>query len=370
MLDSLPDDLSQQERHLALAVIVKNADVVSKSEFDIGLTNLLTHHIDTGTARPVYQHLRSHPQAYLDLIDKTIDDMAAAGIVEPCSSPWASNLILVQKPGNPVPRVTVDLRGLNAVTVKDRFPLPKIQDCLNALNGSLWYSVVDLSSSFYQIGLDEESQLKTSFLTRKSQWKFTRMAMGRCNAPSSFSRFLSLTLRGLDVGVCLSYVDDVTIMGTSASAHAHNLDIVLDRFRQAGLKIKAKKCQLFCKEIRFLGYRVNSEGVKLCPERVASILAWQECKNVTQLRSFLGCAGFCRNFVPNFSSVARPLTELLKKDVPYEWTPTRQDSFEQLKHMLVSAPTLSLPTDEGEFILESDSSGFGCYYYYTDRNAR
>jgi len=132
--------------------------------------------------------------------------------------------------------------------VKDRFPFPKIQDCVHKLNGSLWYSVVDLSSSFYQIGLDEESRLKTSFLTRMSQWKFTRMAMGQCNAPSSFCWLLSLTLRGLDAGVCLNCVDDVTIMGTSASAHAYNLDLVLSRIRQAGLKSKPKSVNCFVKK--------------------------------------------------------------------------------------------------------------------------
>ena len=313
MLDSLPVELSEYERHLALAVIVKNADIVSKSEFDIGLTHLMTHTIDTGSARPIYQRLRSHPQVYEDLIDKTIAEMERAGIIAECSSPWASNLVLVRRPNNPTPKVTVDLRALNEVTVKDRFPLPRIADCLHALSGSLWFSAVDLSSSFHQISLDAASQDKTSFLTKRGQFKFLRMAMGQSNGPSSFCRLLSLTLRGLDPSVALSYVDDITIMGRSASAHAFNVDQVLGRFRQAGLKVKAKKCQMFQKEIKFLGFLVTGEGFRLCPDRVASILAWQPCKNVTQMRSFLSSTGFCRAFVKSYSSLARPLVELLKK---------------------------------------------------------
>ena len=148
-LNSMPDDLTVDERCRAAKLIVDNADLFSAPEFDFGRTNKLTHRIDTGQSRPIAQPLRRHPRVYLDLIDQTVDTLLQAGVVEPAASPWSSNVVLVARPGNPVPRVTVDYRALNAVTYKDKFPLPKIRDSLDALSGSVYFSVMDFSASFF-----------------------------------------------------------------------------------------------------------------------------------------------------------------------------------------------------------------------------
>jgi hypothetical protein len=153
---------------------------------DLGQTHLMTHTINTGDAKPIRQGLRRHPMAHLDIIDNQVDKMDAGRVTEPCSSPWASNVVLVGKPDGTY-RLTLDYRALNNVTYKDSYPLPNISDCLDALRGCSFFSLLDLRSSFYQVPLDEASKDKTAFITRRGQWRFRCLPMGLSNSPSVFN---------------------------------------------------------------------------------------------------------------------------------------------------------------------------------------
>ena len=179
----MPAELTDDERQRAIDVIIRNADVFSKHEFDLGCTDLLEYRIDTGDHRPIAEPLRPHARAHLDLIDETVDKMIRADIVEESSGPWSFNVVVVAKSrdsGSSTPRVTIDYRRLNEISRRDQFPIARVSDCLDALSGSAYFSVVDMSSSFYQIKIDERDRDKSSFRTRRGQYRFKKCLCRRC----------------------------------------------------------------------------------------------------------------------------------------------------------------------------------------------
>ena len=213
VIATLPADLTADERSRAVQLITANADIFSKHEFDYGRSDLLEYSIDTADHKPIAQGMRRHPMAYLDLIDDTVNQLLRSKVIEPAASPSNFNVVLVVKPGNPIPRVTIDYRALNAITYKDHYPIPRIADCIDALSGSVFFSTLDLSGSFFQLGLKMSDRDKTAFSTRKGQWRFTTMPMGSCNSRSMFSRLMNLAIRKLTYFKCL-----VLLMTVSLSA--------------------------------------------------------------------------------------------------------------------------------------------------------
>ena len=358
VIKTLSDDLTEQQRKDVIELLYSYSDIFSKHEYDVGYTSLLEASIDTGLARPIAEPLRRHPKVYLDVIDEHVNKMAAANVIEPAASSWSSNVVLVSKKGSAMPRVTIDYRRLNEVTYKDKFPLPHIQECLDALSGNLYFSTIDLSCSFWQCGIKEQDRDKTAFVTRQGQWRFRVLPMGLCNSPSVFARLMSLVLRGLTFSTCLVFIDDTVVIGKTFEQHLANLKEVFERFRQANLKLKPRKCHLFQKRVNFLGHVVSQEGVEVDEDKVAVVKAWQFPRNVTELRSFLGLCNYYRAFVPDFATVAEPLTQMLRKGVTVHPNEERLRAFEKLKQLLTSAPILGLSRDEGEYVLDSDCSDF------------
>ena len=360
IVDGIPDEFSEGERRRVTELLINNADLFSRSEFDLGRTTLITHGIDTGQHRPIAQPLRRHAKVHLDVIDETVDKMVAAGIIEPASSPWASNVVVVARPGNPVPRITIDYRKLNEITYKDRFPLPRVADCLEALQKNVFFSTLDLSSSFNQVNLRPCDRDKTAFITRAGQFRWTTMPQGACNSPSVFSRLMSLVLKGLTPLYCLAFIDDVIVLGRSFDEHLSNLAAVFHRFRQANLKLKPSKAKLLQRRCKFLGHIVSEAGIEVDPAKVACVLSWPFPHSVSELRGFLGLCGYYRKFCPGFSARAEPLTEMLRKGAKVEETPRRTQAFNDLKGFLTTAPVLAMPDDEGEFVLDVDASLTNC----------
>jgi hypothetical protein len=285
--------------------------------------------------------------------------MLRAGIVEESSGPWSFNVVVVAKDGNSTPRVTIDYRRLNEITSRDQFPIARVADCLDALSGSVYFSVIDLSSSFYQVEIDERDRDKTSFRTRRGQFRFKRMPLGGANSPAVFSRLMALVTRGLSPLICVCYIDDCVVVAPSFDDAVHNIELVLERFRAANLKLKPSKCKLFQLSVKFLDHRVSRAGVEVDSDKVACILAWQLPRSVSELRSFVSLCSYYRAFCPGFSSAAEPLTEMLRKGVPLFWSERRQNAFNELKRFLTQPPVLSLPRDEGEYVLDVDASLVG-----------
>src|SRR5580765_2349779 len=291
-------------------------------------------------------------------VDKILEDMSSQGVIEESQSPWVSPAVMVKKKDGSI-RFCVDYRKLNEVTIKDSYPLPRIDDILDQLAGNSWFSTLDLKSGYWQIKIRPEDKEKTAFSIGKGLWQFTVMPFGLCNAPATFERLMEKVLRNLISKICLVYLDDVIIFGKTFTEMINNLKIVFSRLKEANLKINPKKCILFENNVKYLGNIVSAEGVTTDPEKIIAVKDWPVPHTRKQLRSFLGFCSYYRKFVKGFSSLAKPLYTLTENKVKFEWEEKCQEAFEKLKSLLSSSPILSFPKEEDEFILDTDASNIG-----------
>ena len=355
LYETLSADLTDVERSRATRFINDNATVFSKSEFDIGRTDLVQHRIDTGQHRPFRQALRRHPVAHLPVIDQHVEEMLRHDIVEPAASPWCSNIVLIRKSDGGL-RFCIDYRQLNELRYKDTYPLPKIDMCLNALGGSKLFSTLDLRAGYWQTLIDERDRDKTCFVTRRGTFRFKVLSFGLANAPALFQRLMDLVLVGLTWEICLVYLDDVIIMSETFDEHLERLKVVFERLRTANLKLKASKCKLFQREVVFLGHLVTGNGIAPDPAKIRAVTEWPRPKNLTETRAFVGLASYYRSFVAKFADIARPLHELTKKNRKFFRTDRQEEAFLTLKKRLTEAPILATPKDEGTYVLDTDAS--------------
>ena len=322
----------------------------------LGRNGRCKHKINVQGHYPRKSQPRRYPLAQRDIVEAELQKMLDNDIIEPSSSPWASNVVLVKKKDNSV-RFCVDYRRLNEVTKKDAYPLPHIGDTLDALSGNKWFSCLDMSAGFNQVEMDPFSKEYTAFNTHKGLYQYKVLPFGLCNSPPTFQRLMELVLNGLLFDRCLVYIDDVVVMGKTEEEALENLRMVLLRFKEANLKLKPSKCFLFQEQCTFLGHTVNADGTTCEKQKVEAVQSWPEPRNVTEVRSFLGTCSYYRKFIPNFAEIAAPLTNLTRKFQKFEWSSSCQKAFDTLKKSLTTAPILSYPSSEGQFILDTDASG-------------
>ncbi|KAG0929312.1 hypothetical protein G6F29_012095 [Rhizopus arrhizus] len=324
-------------------------------------TPLVQHHIDTGDARPISSPPHRASAAENDTINGLIDEMLQQGIIRPSRSPWSSPVVLVPKPDGTV-RFCVDYRRLNGVTTKDVYPLTRVDDALHSLGNAKYFSTMDLTSSYCQIELDEESKPKSAFVCRRGLFEFVRMPFGLCSAPATMQRLMDSVLAGLKWQTCLVYLDDIITFSPTFDQHLKDLREVLSRLRAASLKIKLSKCHFGSNRISFLGYVLSPDGLHTDPEKVRAVASFPVPTSVDGLRSFLGLAGYYRCFISRFSQIAAPLTELLQQDAQWVWSERQQQAFDLLRSSLLTAPVLRFPDFSRSFELHTDgacSSGIG-----------
>ena len=288
-------------------------------------------------------------------VQQLLQDMLDKKIISPSKSPWASPVVLVQKKNGSV-RFCIDYRKVNAVTRKDAYPLPRVDDTLDTLAGSVWFSTLDLKSGYWQVEVNPGDREKTAFCTQQGLFEFNVMPFGLCNAPATFQRLMNLVLAGIQWHSCLVYIDDIIIFGKTFDQHLHNLQQVLDRLRQAGLKLQPSKCQFLQHEVIFLGHVVSQNGVAPDPEKTSKVAQWPTPSSAKEVQQFLGLASYYRRFVKDFAAVAKPLHRLTEKGVPFVWTDQCQGCFNTLKTLLTSAPILALPNWSRPFIVDTDAS--------------
>jgi len=335
-------------------ILYHYTSIFSKNEWDLGWTELVSHHIDTGDYRPIKQTMRRYPFNHLQAIDKHLDDMLQQGVIEEANSPWSSNVVLAKKKDGTL-RCCIDFRQLNDITRKDAYPLPRSDACLDAMSGSCLFSTFDLRSSYHQLPMDPGSADKTAFVTRRGSFKFRTMPFGLCNAGATFQRLMDLVLTGLNLEICLVYLDDIVVFSTTPEEHLKRLTQVLERLKQANLKLKPSKCKLMQRQVVFLGHIVSGQGIATDPEKTRLVEQWPEPVNIKQLRGYLGLTGYYRRFVRDYAKIAAPLNKLTRKHQPFVWTEECQQAFEQLKTRLTSPPILAMPNDDGPFILDTDA---------------
>lgn len=311
--------------------------------------------IDTGEREPIRQRGYRLPQSKRQQVEQCVEEMLKDEIIRPSDSPWASPITLVPKKDGTT-RFCVDFRKLNAVTRKDSHPLPNIQDVFDQLQGASIFSTLDLRSGYWQVPMHQDSIPKTAFTCHLGLFEFVRMPFGLTNAPAIFQRSMNKILSGLVGRICMVYIDDIVVYSKNEREHAHHLEQVLQRLREAGLQLKPSKCHFCLTQIELLGYRVSGEGIQPLPERVQAIRDIPAPNSVTAVRSFLGMAGYYRQCIKDYARISAPLTNLQKKNEPFRWGPDEAQAFERIKEALSTAPILAHPDPRKPYQLYTDAS--------------
>ena len=335
-----------------------------------GKAHKQVHKIETGEAQPISQvPYRTGPQGR-EIIQKHVEDMEKDKVIEPSTSPWASPVVLADKKDGGI-RFCVDYRKLNAVTKKDVYPLPRIDDLLGALEGAQHFSTFDLKCGYWQIPLREEDKEKTAFISPAGLWQFRVMPFGLCNAPATFQRMMDVVLAGLKWQSCLVYLDDVIVFSKTFEEHLDHLRAMLSRLVEYSLFLAPKKCFICRQQLEYLGHIVSKDGLKTDPKKIEAVADFPTPKCVKDVRSFLGVAGYYRRFVKDYAAVANPLFELLKEKTEWEWTDAREKAFQELKRRLISSPILRHPDFSKPFIVDTDASllGLGAILMQQDEGA-
>jgi hypothetical protein len=254
-------------------------------------------------------------------------------------------------------RFCVDYRALNKVTKFDSYPLPLLEDATSSLADSQYFSVLDCHSGFWQIEIREEDKEKTAFTIPSGHYEFNRLRFGLSNSPATFERLIELVLAKLIGKECWVFVDDTIVFARTAREHVERLAHVLDRFEKANLKLQPKKCTFAASKVEYLGHVLSRDGVKPNPDKVKAVQNYPRPRNVKEVRAFLGLTSFYRRMIPKYADKAKPLTELTRTgEELLEWTPRRQEAFDELKRTLITAPVLAYPDFKVPFVLTTDAS--------------
>ena len=356
LYESAVEVCSASERVKVADLLCRYADVFSKDDSDVGKTSLVSHSVPLlPDVKPIKQHARRLGPEKEKEVERQVSDLRRRGLIEPGTGAWSSPVVLVRKRDQSY-RFCVDYRALNSVTSGDAYPLPRIDESLDALAGSSLFSTLDLLSGYWQIPLDADASEKSAFVTRSGLWQWKVMPFGMTSAPATFERLMETVLRGLQWKSLLLYLDDVIVFSSDVESHITRLEEVFCRLRAANLKLKPAKCELFKTKVKYLGHIVSEEGVATDPEKVSAVRDWPTPGCTSQLRKFLGTVGYYRRFCPGLATVAKPLNALTKKGVAFIWTEECQEAFEELKDLLVSSPILGYPDPELPYVLDTDAS--------------
>lgn len=291
-------------------------------------------------------------------IDIQVQKMLKEGIIRPSSSPFSSSVVMAKKKDGSW-HFCVDYRFLNALTIKGKFPLPIIDEFLDELHGASWFTKLDLRSGFHQILLKAGEEYKIAFSTHFDQYEFLVMPFGVTGGPGTFQFAMNATLRPLLRKCALVFLDDILIYSATLEEHLEHIEAVLQLLDQDGRKVKSSKCSFAQRTIAYLGHVISEAGVATDPSKISAIQAWPTPTSVKDLRSFLGLSGYYRKFVQHYGIISKPLTNLLRKYVPFVWTAEADQSFLALKQALITAPVLALPDFTKPFTIETDACGVG-----------
>ena len=323
-----------------------------------GECKLGTHSIKLTTDEPVRQRPYPTPHARRNTIEEEVKKMLDMGVIEQSESPYSSPIVLVKK-SDGTNRFCVDFRRLNRVTVFDAEPIPNSDEIFSSLSGCKYFSKVDLSKGYWQIPLCEDAKEKTAFRSPSGLYQFRRMPFGLVNAPATFSRVMRSLLRGMSN--VHNYLDDILIHTRTWAEHLRVLREVFERLHAAGLTARPSKCHIGCRQIEFLGYIVREDKLQPMQDKVEKIRNAPQPETKKQMRSFIGMANYYRRFIPEFASIAAPLTDKTKGRQPDKlvWSEEDKKAFQQLKDCLSTAPVLCLADVAKPFIIRTDASAKG-----------
>jgi hypothetical protein len=322
---------------------------IRETEFSIDL--------HPGTSPITSSPYRMSPSELVEL-KRQVDELMSKKFIRPSVSPWGAPVLLVKKKDGSS-RLCVDYRQLNKVTIKNRYPLPRIDDLMDQLQGASIFSKIDLKSGYHQIRVKTEDIPKTAFRTRYGHFEYLVMPFGVTNAPAVFMDYMNRIFHPFLDKFVVVFIDDILIYSKSHEEHEEHLRQVLSVLREKQLYANPSKCEFWLEEVNFLGHVISKEGIAVDPAKVKAVVEWRRPKTVTDIRSFVGLAGYYRRFIEGFSKIAAPLTRLTRKDYPFAWTEQCEASFQLLKERLTTAPILILPQPDEPYEVYCDASHHG-----------
>ena len=325
----------------------------------------IEHSIDLvpGSTPPSKQPYKMSPKE-LDELKKMIDDLLSHGFIKPAASPFGAPVLFVKKKDGTM-RMCVDYRALNKITIANKYPLPRVDELFDRLQGAKYFSKIDLRSGYHQVRIADKDIDKTTFNTRYGSYSFKVLSFGLCNAPATFMNLMNSIMHEYLDKFVIVFLDDILIYSKTLQEHENHLEKVLIKLREEKLYGKLSKTELVKEEVGFLGHIVNKDGLSVDPEKVKAVKEWPVCKNVHDVRSFCGFVGYYRKFIKNFSKIVTPLSNLTKTSsketgkIPiFKWTKQEQEAFDTIKQRICTAPVLALPDPNLPYVLTTDASGY------------
>nr|GFA19080.1 putative reverse transcriptase domain-containing protein [Tanacetum cinerariifolium] len=285
-------------------------------------------------------------------------ELSEKGFIRPSSSPWGASVLFVKKNDGSF-RICIDYRELNKLTVKNRYPLPRIDDLFDQLQGSSIYSKIDLRSGYHQVRVREQDILKTTFRTRYGHYEFHVMPFRLTNAPAVFMDLMNRVCKPYLEKFVIVFIDDILIYSKNEKEHEEHLKEILRLPKEEKLYAKFSKCEFWISEVQFLGHVIDSRGIHVDPAKIESVKDWASPKTPTEIRQFLGLAGYYQRFIEGFSKIAKSMTKLTQKAIKFEWGKKEENAFQLIKQKLCSALILALPKGSEDFVVYCDASHKG-----------
>ena len=316
-------------------------------------------------AGPIYRHTIHEDTALKEYLLKEL----ASGLVRPSKSSCSSPVLFAPKKNGEL-RLCIDYRGLNEITIKNRYPLPLIDDVIGSLAGAKYFTSMDLRNGYHNLRIAHGYEWLTAFRTKYGLFEYTCVPFGLTNAPAAFQNFMDSIFSDLLYKGVVIYLDDIMIYTKTMDEHIILVTEILSRLRKHNLTANLKKCHFHKESVDFLGHVISADGIRMDPKKVSAIMDWPVPKNVKDVQMFLGLANYYRIFIPNFSHRAMALTELLKKDNQFEWSSKCTSAFDDLKQAFQNEVMLAFPDVDKPFIVETDASGYalgGILSQFTDQ---
>ncbi|KAJ3662554.1 hypothetical protein Zmor_006897 [Zophobas morio] len=351
-------EVTSDEKDQLMSLLNEYKDLVARNMKQLGCTTLVEMDIQLEDDRPIYY--RPYRMAYSERrkVQEIVEELKDAGIVEDSFSPFASPVLLVKKKSGDV-RLCVDYRSLNKKTVKEHYPLPRIDDQLDRLKDQVFYTSLDLSGAYYQIPLSQESRDKSAFITPDGVYNFKRMSFGMANAPSQFQRLINIVLGNLRYDTAMAYLDDVIIASKTFEEGLVKIREVFERFRDANLTLNLKKCFFFMRKIDYLGFTISVHGIEPGEHKVKAVSDFPIPTDIHKVRSFMGLASYFRRFIKSFATIARPISDLLRKGESFVWGESQQRAFDKIRDTLVRKPVLCVYDPSARTELHTDACCIG-----------